>query len=527
MRLLLTIFAVAGIAGSILFASFGSLSPAQAQEGEIRVLAHSVENLYPDRVKFFVEATGPDEITEIRVYMKTIGQTTRSAYREVEFEPGTTVSGAAELLSGGNNYFPPGTRMAYSFEIRDSADRVLRTDDVIFVYLDTRFEWLTVSDGVITVYYNNPLVEQRAEVVLEAARTTLESMGPVLGIQPEHPLHIVTYHNYRDMIGALPFRSRTTQEQLITKGMAFDEERVLLVHSGDQGVIGTTAHEFTHLLVGDALGRAYSQVPSWLNEGLAEYSDFTHDRNLNQALASGRIRPLWHLQSNSGTPEGILIVYVQGEAVVTYMISTYGEAKMAELMQALTRTLDIDDALEQVYGFDQYGLDSAWRQSLGLEPLPPPQEATPRPRLAPTPTSIPNSSPPDSSPPDSSPPDSSPGTTPSSEPIPAPGSMPSTESTPVRAQESGPTQPSTPASLTEPGQAAAAGPAAAAAPNSEPASSGAVSSSSQPEPGSGTASGGCGAPLSSNRAGGELAFLVLMVSPLAMLSAIRARRRKT
>ena len=512
MRLLLTIFAVAGIAGSILFVSFGSLSPAQAQEGEIQVLAHSVENLYPDRVKFFVEATGPDEITEIRVYMKTIGQTTRSAYREVEFEPGTTVSGEAELLSGGNNYFPPGTRMAYSFEIRDSADRVLRTDDVIFVYLDTRFEWLTVSDGVITVYYNNPLVERRAEVVLEAARTALELMGPVLGIQPEHPLHIVTYHNYRDMIDALPFRSRTTQEQLITQGMAFDEERVLLVHSGDQGVIGTTAHEFTHLLVGDALGRAYSQVPSWLNEGLAEYSNFTHDRNLNQALASGRIRPLWHLQSNSGTPEGILIVYVQGEAVVTYLISTYGEAKMAELMQALTKTLDIDDALEQVYGFDQYGLDSAWRQSLGLEPLPPPQEATPRPRLAPTPTSIP-----------ASPQE----TRPSSEPIPAPGSMPSTESTPTGGQESGPTEGSTPASLTEPGQAAAAGPAAAAAPNSESASSGAVSSSSQTEPGSGTATGGCGAPLSSNRAGGELAFLVLMVSPLAMLSAMRARRRKT
>ena len=504
MRSFLTILALAGIAGLILLVSFGSSSPAEAQEGEIQVLAHSVENLYPDRVKFFVEATGPDEITEIRVYMKTIGQTTRSAYREVEFEPGTSVSGEAELLSGGNNYFPPGTRMAYSFEIRDSADRVLRTDDVIFVYLDTRFEWFTVSDGVITVYYNNPLVERRAEVVLEAARATLERMGPVLGIQPEHPLHIVTYHNYRDMIAALPFRSRTTQQQLITQGMAFDEERVLLVHSGDQGVIGTTAHEFTHLLVGDALGRAYSQVPSWLNEGLAEYSNFTHDRDFNQALASGRIRPLWHLQSNSGTPEGILIVYVQGEAVVTYLISTYGEAKMAELMQALTKTLDIDDALEQVYGFDQYGLDSAWRQSLGLEPLPPPQKATPRPRLAPTPTSIP-----------ASPQE----TRPSSEPIPAPGSMPSTESTPTGGQESGPTQPSTPALLSEPGQAAAAL-------NSEPASSGAVSSSSQTEPGPGTATGGCSAPLTSNRAGSELAFLVFLFSPLAMLSALRAKGRK-
>ena len=56
----------------------------------------------------------------------------------------------------------------------------------------------------------------------------------------------------------MPFQSQTSSEQLITQGMAFDEERVLLVHSGDRSVTSTTAHEFVHLLVGDALGRAYS-----------------------------------------------------------------------------------------------------------------------------------------------------------------------------------------------------------------------------------------------------------------------------
>ena len=228
--------------------------------------------------------------------------------------------------------------------------------------------------------------------------TSLQVMGPVLGIDPEHPLHIVTYHNYRDMIDALPFRSQATREQLITQGMAFDEERVLMVHSGDRSVTSATAHEFIHLLVGDAAGRAYSQVPAWLNEGLAEYGSLPGNgrdmvnNTLMRAIQSGKLRPLWHQGTFSGTPDDIVIGYAHGESVVTFLILNYGEAKMAELMQAITRTLDIDKALKQVYGIDQYELDSAWRQPLGLEPLPRPQETTPtpRPKLAPRTTPEPN-----------------------------------------------------------------------------------------------------------------------------------------
>lgn len=395
MRLPLPPVALVALFGLILLLPWASV-PAQAQEeGEIRIISHRVESRFPDSVHFFIEAAGPDEINDIRVYLKTIGQVSRSAYRQVEFEPGTAISGEAELLSGGNNYFPPGTRMAYSFELRDSAGRVLRTEEQIFVYLDNRFEWLTVSAGLITVYYNNSLVAERAQHVLETAAATLEYMGPVLGINPQEPLHIVTYHNYRDMAGALPFQSQAHQEQLITAGMAFDEERVLLVYSGGQGVTGTTAHEFIHLLVGDATGRAYSQVPDWLNEGLAEYGDFSpdtdRDRYLQWAISQGKLRPLWQQGNFSGTPEDILIGYGQGLSVVSFMIETYGVDKMADLMRAIVTTLNIDAALMQVYGFDEYGLDVLWRQSLGLDPLPRPEPPVPqrrspsRTRIAPTP----------------------------------------------------------------------------------------------------------------------------------------------
>ena len=112
---------------------------------------------------------------------------------------------------GGADYFPPGTRIEYSFEIRDTAGGVLRTPDQEFIYSDSRFEWLTLSSGLITVYYYSEYVEQRAETVLEAAESALDRMLPVLGIAPTDPLRIVAYNNYRHMSAALPFRAQAVQ----------------------------------------------------------------------------------------------------------------------------------------------------------------------------------------------------------------------------------------------------------------------------------------------------------------------------
>ena len=142
--------------------------------------------------------------------------------------------------------------------------------------------------------------------------------------------------------------------------------------AGAERVVGDT------LLVGEAAGSAIGQVPSWLNEGLAEYGNIDPTDDYNAALRYGiftrRIKPLWYLSSFGGTPEDIIIAYGQGRSVVQYMIDTYGETRMAALFPVLQRTLDIDLALLEVYGMDQFGLDTAWREALGLEPLPSPDE---------------------------------------------------------------------------------------------------------------------------------------------------------
>ena len=395
--LLASLFLLASLAAGLLIWAGG----AQANGHEIRVTHQEAES-QRDGIRFFVQASSPNEIDDVRVHFKKIGQVSRSSYRSFEFNEGKVIS--AETLvpsSSGGQYIPPGTRIEYSFEIRDKAGNKLKTEDVVFIYLDIRFQWLqwpTVDDGLITVFYQEGTgMADRAQIMLDIAGATLERMRPVLGIDPELPLHIVTYSSYQDMRGALPFRSSTTSERLITQGVAFKEERVLLVYGQDRSYKGTTAHEFTHLLVADAAGRATNQVPSWLNEGLAEYANVinsgSYDRALQRAIEDEKLRPLWHLGNFSGTPDEIILGYGQGKSVVEYLIGTYSEAKMVELIRGIKKTFDIDQALELAYGFDQYGLDSEWRLFLGVEPLPRPEAYQPRVTATPEPSPLPSPTP--------------------------------------------------------------------------------------------------------------------------------------
>ena len=365
----------------VLFAGLAISASAvtRADEGNIEVVEAKAESQFPDGIKFTVVANSPDGIDDIRVFFSKVDQKGRSAYRSVDFEPGNSIIGESLLPSGsGGEYFPPGTKIEFSFEVRDKAGAVVRTESQEFVYQDNRFEWETVVEGLITVYYYGEYVRDRAETVLRAAQENLERMLPVLGIAPTEPLRIVSYNNYRHMATALPFRSQAVSEGLQTQGMAFASERVLLVHGFDPTVTGTVSHEFTHLLVAEAAGTAISQVPSWLNEGLAEYGNIDPTDDYEAALRYGiftrRIKPLWYLSAFGGTPEDIIIAYGQARSVVLYMINTYGNERMAALFPVLQRTLNIDQALLEVYGLDQFGLDSAWRESLGLEPLPSPDE---------------------------------------------------------------------------------------------------------------------------------------------------------
>ena len=337
-----------------------------------------VENQFPDGLRFYIDAEGASDIDEIRVYVRKLGQSTRTTYRAVEFEPGNAISGEALFQSKtANEYIPTGTRLEYHFELRTADGATVATAPETIVYLNTGLDWDVKKSDLIEVHYYryDQVSEVRAEAVLQVAAKTYDYMGPILGVELTEPMSIVVYSNYDDMREALNPASRVASRQLRTLGKAFSNERTLLVDGSSDPYLGdntltTTAHEFTHLLVADAAGSAYSQVHTWLNEGLAVYSerqpDNEYERYMRNAIFNDQVPPLVGLRTFAGTPQETLRAYGQGHAVASYMLAAYDQGLMSELFAHIRTTHNFENALVAAYGVTVPELDNEWRESVGL-----------------------------------------------------------------------------------------------------------------------------------------------------------------
>lgn len=380
---------------AVVAVAFVALPQDLAAQDTITINGHGVENQFPNGLRFYIEAESETAIDEIRVYVRKLGQSSRTTYRAVEFEPGNVISGEALFESKtSNEYIPTGTRLEYHFDIRMTDDSSYETEPETIVYLNTGLNWDVKSSGLIDVYYYeyDRLSEVRADAVLTIAADTYEFMGPILGVELTEPMSIVVYSDYDHMREALNPGSRVADRQLRTLGKAFSNERTLLVDGSNDPFVGdnsltTAAHEFTHLLVADAAGSAYSQVHAWLNEGLAVYSERQpgneYERYMQNAIQNDRVPPLAGLRTFAGTPQETLRAYGQGHAAVTYMLAAYDPGLMKELFTTIRTTHNFEKALVAAYGVTVSELDNEWRESVALAPRdlstppPPPLQVLP------------------------------------------------------------------------------------------------------------------------------------------------------
>ncbi len=174
---LLVILGLAGAAAS---------ADRAAAQDSITVTRQGVENRFPDGLRFYIDAESASDIEEIRVYVRKLGQSSRSSYRAVEFEPGNNVEGEALFQSKtANEYIPTGTRLAYHFSILAADGSSHETEPETIVYLNTGLDWDSKSSGLINVYYYryDRDSEARADDVLQVASDTYHYMRPILGVE--------------------------------------------------------------------------------------------------------------------------------------------------------------------------------------------------------------------------------------------------------------------------------------------------------------------------------------------------------
>ena len=384
------IIALALLFGAPLLVSTNA--PTEADGETIRVVSSSVTSEFPEGFRFRAEVSGDNEITSVAVRL-TAGQRERGAYDYLLFDEAELVD--SELLWRTNTtarWIPPGTIITYHFEIEDSQGGLLETEPQEFIYMDLRFDWEEVSEGPVAVAFHGP-VRRRAEIVLDAITQTLNHIGPILGADIETPIRVTMYNNPKEMLGALPPGSTTHRRELITEGQAFSDLGTLITLGSGRLAAGTASHEVTHILVYRAGAGVFGRVPSWLNEGLAEYGNiapgFTYDIALEFAIGTDRLLPITSARTLPSNSEEVIIFYGEARSIVRFMIARFGPQRMNELMATMKGGIDIDDAILEVYGIDPVILENQWRDAIGAPLYVPPVSGIAVPTAIPLPALLP------------------------------------------------------------------------------------------------------------------------------------------
>ncbi|MCK4835424.1 MAG: hypothetical protein KAT17_02240 [Candidatus Aminicenantes bacterium] len=171
--------------------------------------------------------------------------------------------------------------------------------------------------------------------VMEILKDAYRDIGKKMNHYPLHPVTVILYNEkgFFDITRApswagglydgkirIPIKGAKGREKLL--------RRILF-------------HEYTHALIHDLT----PQCPLWINEGLAEFFSADHLKVIGQVI------PLKYLEKRfpAGDPRLVAIAYLESYSAVSFLVSKFGIYRIKELLDALGRGEDINNAFEAVF----------------------------------------------------------------------------------------------------------------------------------------------------------------------------------
>ena len=338
-----------------------------AQQG-VDVRSQEARNDFPNGIIFKLDFESEEPIKEVR-FRYAIAPDGSQAYAVPECTGVTSVQCTFELKSTVSNFLIPGVEITYFWQIKDQAGRTVETDPGRCMYEDDRFQWKSLSEGGLTVWFYAGS-EGDVRNLLSVGGETLERMGSLLGTEVDFPVKVFLYESAEDMQPVLLAGQLSPEGGVITLGEVVVSDTA--VAANDAFAPDILRHELSHIVMRRAVRGPFGSLPAWLQEGVAVYGQSQPLAEMTSALEaaikSNRVFSIRSLSSASvGESNGnVSLFYGQSYSIVRFLIDKYGEAKFRDLLAAFREGNRTDDALMQVYGFDQDGLENAWRQSVGL-----------------------------------------------------------------------------------------------------------------------------------------------------------------
>lgn len=340
----------------------------------VNVQESRIESDFGDHITAYLEVESDREIVEVEFFYRALTNRTPVSKRNVpEFEPGTQVT-ASYSIDQQSNYFPPGTELEYWWRFTDADGNRVKTDSDVFLHMDNRYEFRSLSNERISLYWYHGS-DNFGETIFNRANDALNQLETDFGAGLDRPVRAFIYNGARELRDALGPGSNEW-----TGGVAYSDYGVIAIgitpNNLDWGLRATT-HELAHLVIHQVTANPYGDIPRWLDEGLAVYSESPgrlesqFRMTLDSAIAGNDVMTLQTLSSSfPADARAANLAYAQSGAVVMHIIDTYGKEGIADLLDIFSEGALYDQALEDALGVDTQALDAEWRESVGLPALP-------------------------------------------------------------------------------------------------------------------------------------------------------------
>jgi hypothetical protein len=346
------------------------LSGVHAQSGAVVFDSTNAVNDFPNGVNFSVSFHSEVDLSKLKVTLRyTIPPEGANVYEEPECNGNTKVECTFNLKSGLKLFLVPGANVIYYWQVEDEAGAVTKTQPATFVYDDTRFNWKSTTEGNLTIWYYSGS-ESDVRALLQVGTDGLQRMEQLLNTKVNFPVKVYLYDSAKDMQPAALSSSDSPESGVVTLGEVFFSDTAVVAQ--DVRPEDILRHELAHIVVRQAVKGPFGDLPAWLDEGTAMYaqSDLLSNEKqaLESAIKSDQVLSLRAMSSASlaHTSMNVSLFYGQSWSIISFLVDNYGEEKFAQLFATFKGGSTVDKAFQQVYGFDQDGLENAWRENVGL-----------------------------------------------------------------------------------------------------------------------------------------------------------------
>ena len=331
-------------------------------QAEIDITPQDPSYTFGDYIRFNASILVTEAIDEVLLFVQVNVDT------DIQVHP-VTVDNQGNLsleLNVNESPLRAFSNVEYWYQVNFENGETYSSPRYSFYYGDNRFQWNSLEGAPFRIHWYVGDVSFGEEVLNVALQGLSNSQNYVEVFFPE-TVEIYVYEDPQAMQEALP-----DAEQNWIAGHADPDQGVIMVSlpPGAERHLEMERqipHELMHIALNYTDAHAYSNSPTWFNEGLASlaelYPNPEYQALIESAYDSGELFPLTSLcQTFPNESQDALLAYAQSASFTGFLYDQYGNPGFNRLLAAFASGMNCERGVEEALGTDLVSLEGSWRR---------------------------------------------------------------------------------------------------------------------------------------------------------------------